>query len=797
MSVRKKMIKELEGYLDILIKETYVPKEYNVEEFSEYRLINSTYESLVDTKEYLSSDILNECFSFYLQEMTYRVTGEGITDLAKEMFLFVDLYGNQNLDEATIANALNQMQFSADPKLVIEEIKEFHTSFFAEDYIEFFKTLKNDVLKSSFEASISKDKMLGKAKTTSEDPLVLYKNMYAKIINCVIYKEEETFYLAIIFETFRRNIEEKRINARIASDIFVAELKDYIRYKYQSKNISKEVQQLLTETDLNLFEIKLVANAFEHNPLEVKKSEVDFFASLPPLKIPDRKDSTTVDLEAGEIEFSSEGTSKVWGTQASGILLISDPDTFAKTNRFVLLQKRASWVSGGAGKWAPPGGAFNPEKFKGEELELAKKVILQNSNIASIDSIEYEKFYDTNSIPLNLDPNNKEHLQLFLASAVQEFKEEVGIDLNSIGNYAITNIVVTKKDNWNYVTFIISVSPEQKNSIQSNFKTDSESDATMWVPIEDIIFREGPGKNLWDVAINDNIISIIKDKAAGIIEVYSKSKVVEEDIPDRESISKIIKFIKLFSEDDSSLEEMIDVYNNLSVDKNDLLKVFIAIGIHTSGKQGTKLLRDIENLKSSTINQKIYEMLNQRIVEFLSSIFDGNILQRRIELKDIVIGSRIIRRFNSLKFNDSKSQTVYRGINIDDSNDNLDMLLSLIQPETEYFLGRNVSTTKSPGIASKFSSGLGVTYKIIIPEELAVSLEKVSKFPDENEVLISGSIRVDNFTLEYSNVKIGENYFKGEIDDSDMTLVKKLVKYCEAEDYGSLQARVNCTLIRE
>ena len=111
MSVRKKMIKELEGYLDVLIKEAYVPKEYNVEEFSEYKLINRTYESLVDTKEFLKSDILNECFSFYLQEMTYRVTGEGITDLAKEMFLFVDLYGNENLDEATIANALNQMQF--------------------------------------------------------------------------------------------------------------------------------------------------------------------------------------------------------------------------------------------------------------------------------------------------------------------------------------------------------------------------------------------------------------------------------------------------------------------------------------------------------------------------------------------------------------------------------------------------------------------------------------------------------------------------------------------------------------
>lgn len=799
MSVNKKIIKELETYLDILIKETYIPKDYNVEEFSEYRLVYHVYDLLDATKDHLESAILNKCFGFYLQEMKYRVTGEGIVDLVTELFLFLDLYINEVIDESIVAGTLNKIQFSADSKLTTEEIKEFHTSFFAGGFIESFESLKAGVLESSFESTIEKSQMLGKVKTTSEDPLTLYKNVYKKIINCVIYKEAEQFYLAIIFETFRKNIEEKRINARIASDMFVAELKDYLRYKYQSKNVAKEVQQLLTETDITLVELKLIADSFEHNPLDVKKSEVDFFASLPPLKIPSRKDSTVVDLEKGEIELIRADTSKVWGVQASGILLVSDPDTFTGANRFVLLQKRAAWVSGGSGKWAPPGGAFNPLKFKGAELELANKVILQGTNLSSIYEVEYEKFYNTNSIPdpLKLDPNNKEHLQLFLASAVQEFKEEVGIDLNSIGDYSVTNIVVTKKDDWNYVTFIISVSPDQKNTIQSNFKKDSESDATVWVPIEDIIFKEGPGKNLWNVAINDKIVSIINSKAAGIIEVYSESKVTEKDIPDSQSITKIIKFIKLLDKDELDLEDLLDVYNKLEINKNDLFKVFIAIGLHTAGKKATKLLRNIENLKSSTINQKIHEILNLRIIELLSSIFEGNVTQRRIELKDIVIASRIIRRFNSLKFKDLKSQTVYRGINLDDTNDSLDMLLSLIQPDSEYFLGRNASTTKSPGIASKFSSGLGVIYKINIPDELSASLEKVSKFPEENEVLITGFIRVDKAVLAYSNVKIGENYFEGEIDDSNMTLVKKLVKYCETEGYGSLKARIDCTLIRE
>lgn len=798
MSVNNKTMKELESYIDMLIKESYIPKEYDVKKLREYILIDRAYQLLEGTKDYLSSDILNECFIFYLEEMTYRITGEGIIELAKELFLFVELYNDEDVEEPTISNVLSNIQFTANSKLVAEEIKEFHTSFFADDYIELFKKLKNDITLPDFETSVSKEKMIGKAKTTSEEPLFLYKQLYEKIINCSIYKEEETFYLAIIFETFRKNIEEKRINARIASDMFVAELKDYIRYKYQSKNISKEVQKLLTETSINLFEIKLVANAFEHNPLEVKKSEVDFFSSLPPLKIPERKDSTEIDLEAGELSFRNENTSKVWGTQASGILLISEPDDFAKTNRFVLLQKRASWVSGGAGKWAPPGGAFNPEKFKGGELELAKKIILKDSNIESISSIEYEKSYDTDNIPLKLDPNNKDHLQLFLASAVQEFKEEVGVDLNSIGDYRVLNISVTQKDDWNYVTFVISISPDQKDTVQANLETDSESDAVMWVPIEDIIFKEGPGRNLWDVAFNENILNILKKEASGIIEVYNKSNVKDEDIPSRESIKKILGFLKQVADKKADSEEMFKIYNSLDVDKNDLYKALIAIGIHTSGKQGTKLLRNIENLKTFNYQQKLYEILSLNAIELISKMFNDNKLtNRKTDLKDVVIASRIIRRFHSLKNKDSKSETVYRGINLNDLNDSLDMMLSLINPGSKYFLGRNVSTTKSPGVARDFSSGLGVLYKIKIPDSLAASLDKISKFPAENEVLISGTVEIESFILTYENVKIGENYFNGEVDNSNMGLVKKLVKYCESAGYGSLSATVNCTLISE
>lgn len=798
-NIQEDLIKELESYLKKIVKESYVPKEYDPKEFIEYRLINRVYENLLDTKEFLKSDILNDCLKFYLDEITYRITGEGISDLIKELFLFVDLYNNENTTETEINNVLSQIEYSADAKSIADEIKEFHTSFFAESFIEFFETLKKSILQSSFESSISKERMLGKIKTTSLDPLDLYENLYLKIKNCSLYKEEEFFYLAIIFESFRKNIEEKRINTRVASDMFVAELKDYLRYKYQSKNIAKEVQKLLLETNISLNDINSVLKAFEHNPLDIKKSEVDFFSSLPPLKIPDRKDSTEVDLETEKIDISKEETSKVWGTQASGILLISEPDTFTKSNRFVLLQKRASWVSGGAGKWAPPGGAFNPRKLKGEEYSLAEKVILQDLGleIESINSIQYEKSYKTNEVPLKLDPSNKEHLQLFLASAIQEFKEEVGIDLNSVGDYTITNIVVTKKDDWNYVTFVISVTPQQKDTIQANFINDSESDATMWVPIEDILFKEGPGSNLWDVAINDNIISIIKKQGAGIIDVYKKSKVTNDDIPDRQSILKILEFLRSLSSSEDDLNKMMDTYDRLKIDKNDLYKVLIAMGIHTDGKKGLRVLRNIENLKSETINKKIHEILNLNITSFLSNIFDNsNVVNRRIELKDIVLSSRIIRRFNSLKFDESKAQIVYRGITIDDTKENLDMLLSLIQPGSQYLLGRNVSTTKSPGMAQKFASGLSVVYKIQIPDELATSLEKISNYPSENEVLISGPIRVDSFILEYNNVKIGANYFKGELDDSNMELVKKLVKYCETVG-GSLAASINCTLLRE
>lgn len=778
------------------IKESYVPKEYNPQDFIEYRLISRIYEQLLESKGLLEADILADCLKFYLEEISYRVTGEGIIGLIKELFLFIDLYTKQITSEEDISQILNQISYSSDPKLVSGEIKKFNESFFSESFIEFFESLKEHFFHSSFETSISKERMLGRLKTASEDPLELYKSLYLKIKNSSMYNEEEVFYLAIIFESFRSNIEEKRINARVASDIFVAELKDYLRFKYQSMNISKEIQKLLLETNITLNDIKSVLVAFEHNPLKIKKTEFDFFASLPPLKVPDRKESTEVNLETEEINIDEKETSNVWGTQASGILLISDPNKFTGSNRFVLLQKRASWVSGGAGKWAPPGGAFNPTKLKGKEYSLAKKVILKDLGHESIDSIEYEDSYKTSSVPLKLDPKNKDHLQLFLASAIQEFKEEVGIDLNTIGDYSVTNIVVTKKDDWNYVTFVVSVTSQQKDAIQANFSSDSESEATMWVPIEDILFKEGVGNNLWDVAINDNIMSILKEKGSGIIDVYKASKVSKKDIPSKESILKILKYLKNLSGHEKDIKEMIEEYRRLKIDRNDLYKVLIAMGIHTTGKSGVNLLRNIENLKHKSFNQRIYEVLSPGIVSLLYEIFnDKSITNRRINIKDIVLSSRIIRQFSFLKFDKQKSKTVYRGISIDDTKKDLNLLLSLIQPGSQYLLGRNVSTSRYIGLADSFASGVSILYKIKIPEELFANLEKISNFPEENEILISGSVKVDSFTMEY-NIKIGTDYFKGELDNSNMDLVKKLVKYCERTG-GSLKTVVNCTLLGE
>jgi 8-oxo-dGTP pyrophosphatase MutT (NUDIX family) len=764
----------------------------------------------------------------------------------KEMNMLLDQYQNSqdiemHLDD--IQNIKNFLEFFLDPtpekfaiytSMSLSEIesdsstknkmeamiKEF-TQSVGSDFlgaVPSIITFKNNI----FNKDMSKELFSKDLKQTSQgEPTLhdLFLDLYMIVISSQYYSKnfyttgtKEKPFIIKILEDYRGNIEKRGANVRIATNKFVKDLTDYaINFSYSNDpNYIEEIAQITAETKNSTNEtyvemIEKIISAFSVDPNKLPEVAT-ILKSMPDFEVFKQTiDLKNIDLQTTrkEVEryFPKRGRDKKrWGVQGAGILLISKPDAKTKTFRELLLQKRADWVTGGAGKWAFPGGAFNPLSLDEEDKQQARSVIEDELGIKPMESIKYEKHYQADNTPLKLNTRNVEHLRMLLASAMVEFKEEVGISLKNIGPIEVKKAVVSKTYDWHYVTFIIEVDVNQKALIQSNIKEDSEyseSEATRWVPIEDILFKEGVGQDLWSIAFNNKVNEAIEQYGKKIRNLYTQYNVQESDIPSNESLEKIIGFLNFMTLNQQVSEQ--DLYQKVlkeNIDIEDLIKVMLTIAIHTKAKEGVLAMRNIESLETIKTFGQVSSLYRGRPLNFLMLLSKQypDIMSKEVNARDALIGNRIIRKISSIKDNKNSVKKVYRAVSDIPSKE---IYYSLMYPGSEYFLGNNVSTSIEEFNAYDFMINPSIMYTIEIKDKSGVAASAFSYFRDEKEILISGSIRVKSFSLSYTNLLIGGKKVTGRITSKDgLDLVQKLIYYCyENKMQGRLECYVSCELI--
>lgn len=807
--------KSLEKHIKKILESNEIKKT------EQYDILKQILETgmLLDPPE--ASNLFREELGQILSQYEIMPDFEDHQDALDNVYNFLEFFENPSEDNFSkyILMDLPEIESIPSIKSKMEKMIKIFKQAKNQDWAGAFPAIinfKNKIKNPSFEQSLLSTDLKQTREELGEPSLHnLFMDLYITILQSRYYttnyytaENGETPYILKILDSYRSSL-ESGYNVRIVTDKFVSDLKSYaitMDYSFDDDYI-EEIAELSSE----------ISNAGSVNYIEKINRIIAAFSfkkgDIPPVhqllkSIPDFEvfkksiDVNTLDIDSSSKEVKSyyparQESKKRWGVQGSGILLITKPDPETKLYRELLLQQRAMWVTGGKGKWAYPGGAFNPLTLKGSEKELARKVIEDDLGISSIDAIQYEKFYQADNTPVKLDTNNTEHLKILLSTAMVEFEEEVGVSLKSIGPIDVKKVIINKTYDWNYATFIIEVDVNQKALILSNIKEDSESIATRWVPIEDILFKEGVGKNLWDVAFNSKVISTIKQYGTKIESLYKQYDVKEQDIPSEESLGQIVKFLNYMTENPTLTEkELLDKANASSINLDDLVKVMMTIAIHTKSRGGVDAMRNLETLESVNKFGIVRDLFTGRPLNFimlLSQSYPG-LLSRELDAKDAIIGNRIVRRISSIKGSVDNKLKVYRGIA---SIPSKEIMFSLMYPGAEYFLGNNVSTSIDEFSASDFLINPSIMYHINIDKSSSIAASSFSYFRDEKEVLVSGNIKVKSFRLNYINVAINGTKVSGTLTEKDgLELAQKLIYYCyENQISGRLSCVVHCDVI--